>query len=338
MDKRILIVLLGALSVACGNDEAAQTGIGNDGAAPQELLLSSGISVERADTRSASVQDTKFDSSTATERRVDVFISENGGSTTTYAQPVVAQTFSASDGKMSFINASSGAALPQYWPSSGNGVYITAWYPSGATHTNGTAKAFAIQTNQTSAANYRASDLTASAKTAYVRSGRDGDGYTALTFKHLLTRLHLKLKAGGKGITDAKLAGATVQLGNNDIFTSVTPNLDAGTMTVKNGNSDPKGSVTCTMNTGTGNLEGYIIIPPQDLRGKTVKVTLSSTYGSGQYSATLGSVDANNLTSGGQKAFLYEITVTGEELKVSSSITTWGADGTTGNASATFAN
>ena len=337
MDKRILIVLLGALSVACGNDEAAQTGIGNDGAAPQELLLSSGISVERADTRSASVQDTKFDSSTATERRVDVFISENGGSTTTYAKPVVAETLSATDGKMKFINAS-GADLPQYWPSSGNGVNITAWYPSGATHTSGTAKAFAVKADQTSEANYRASDLTASAKTAYARSGRDGDGYTALTFKHLLTRLHLKLKAGGKGITAAMLAGATVQLGNNDIFTSVTPDLDAGTMTVKSGSSDPKGSVTCTMNTGTSNLEGYIIIPPQDLRGKTVKVTLASTYGSGQYSATLGSVDANNLTSGGQKAFLYEITVTGEELKVSSSITTWGSDGTTGNASATFAN
>ena len=159
-----------------------------------------------------------------------------------------------------------------------------------------------------------------------------------MTFSHLLTQIHFKLINGGKGITDAMLSGATVKLGDGSIFTTVTPSLSAGAMTVNSGNADAKGDVTVTMNTGTGNREGYCVIPPQNLRGKTLTVTLPSAYGSGVYSCTLADAAANDLSGGGGYAYLFEITVEGKEIKVTSTIKAWDADGSgnTGNVTTTF--
>ena len=142
MKKKYLLFAAAALTLAaCSNDENM------DG--PVAIRLSSSLEVQ---TRAATdIQGNAFE----TGQSVDVFIHEyvtSGSATTTYPQPLV------------YTTGASGAMTPStqpYFPSSGNGVTICAYYPSDMVDNidAGTTATFTVKDDQSLKENYMASDL-----------------------------------------------------------------------------------------------------------------------------------------------------------------------------------
>ena len=138
MKKNMIFAAIAALALtACSNDDEIK--VGGDNA----ILLTSSLNV--AETRAATdIQTSAFDAG----ETVDVYITENNGGNnpTTYPQPIEYST--AAGGALT-------VGTQYYYPTSGNGVNIYALYPATAE----TGKLFTIAENQSTDANYKASDL-----------------------------------------------------------------------------------------------------------------------------------------------------------------------------------
>ena len=298
---------------------------------PQELAIAvdgggGDLTVVPVLSRSASdAQNTQFDSGCL----FDVFITEGGtatgaGSTytTTYDQPTRAKTTNAT-GAVSFVSSSDNStARKLYWPSSGNGVNIYAWYPTlGATALTAQPE-FTVQTNQ--ASTIATSDL-------MLGMPRNGDGTSAnpvaryayaaspaavpLTFHHLLSKIVVVLQAG-TGFTAAQLQNATVTIGTVKTKVKVT-SLTTGATTTQ---ATPTGTVTLLDGTSTSRT-GYCIVPPQSIAGQKVRVTLSN---GAVYTYTFPTGHATEA----RKRYTYTLTVTPTAITVTATITDWGDGGT----------
>ena len=83
-----------------------------------------------------------------------------------------------------------------------NGVDVTAVYPSDVA-TTGT---FSISQNQYDEEEYRKSDL----MSAYVENHKKSNGTVELTFKHLLSKVIIKINAGTTGISTSNIKSASM--------------------------------------------------------------------------------------------------------------------------------
>lgn len=266
------------------------------------IRLSSSLTVEgsRAGT---DVQISQFRSGES----VDVFISEDvrAGETasTTYAQPMVYTTEA---------NGALTTATQPYFPTSGNGVNIHAFYPSGAVPAfDGTAVDFTVATNQSTDAGYMASDLMHGepATNPVARTS----GAVELTFGHLLSKVTVTLKAGAGS---PSLDGAKVEL------LSVLPTVRFTPSTQALGTAGGTATDITVMTTTATTLSGSAIIIPQTLKQQFVRVTL------GDGDVLLGESDngtAPVLTSGNE--YKYDITVNLTSLSISGTIEAWNDGG-----------
>lgn len=325
MNYKLYTLTLALLLAACDQQQEPPVS-----AVPQQELT---VAVDCDDgnlevmpTRSgADAQNTQF----ASGQLLDVFISEAGtktgaGSTytTTYTQPVRAKTTNA-NGAVSFVSSSDNStANRQYWPSSGNGVNIYAWYPTlGATALTAQPE-FTVQTNQ--ASTIATSDLMLGmprkangtsdnpvARYAYAAS----PAAVPLTFHHLLSKIVVVLQAG-TGFTAAQLQNATVTIGTVKTKVKVT-SLTTGATTTQ---TTPTGTVTLLDGTSTSRT-GYCIIPPQSIAGQKVRVTLSN---GAAYTYTFPTGHATEA----RKRYTYTLTVTPTAITVTATITDWGDGGT----------
>ena len=178
MKKKYLLFAAAALTLAaCSNDENM------DG--PVAIRLSSSLEVQ---TRAATdIQGNAFE----TGQSVDVFIHEyvtSGSATTTYPQPLV------------YTTGASGAMTPStqpYFPSSGNGVTICAYYPSDMVDNidAGTTATFTVKVNQSLKENYMASDLMYGVPQNGNPVKRTTDA-VRIGFTHLLSKVSVNLTAG----------------------------------------------------------------------------------------------------------------------------------------------
>ena len=291
--KYVLFIAVAALALAaCTGDENL-----NDG--PVAIQLSSSLEVQ---TRAASgIQDSAFYEGES----VDVFVTEaveaDESATTTYPQP------------LTYTTGTNGTMTPPtggqpYFPTSGNGVNIYAYYPSKAvTDMGASGVAFTVKADQSTDAAYKASDLMFG--TAANPVSRQSSAIP-VTFRHLLSKITVNLTSGDG---NPSLDGATVSLMNVRLDAQLTPS--DGTVAEGTGTQDE--SVTVT--TGTG---GSAIIPVQTVAsGKQFIRVLLQTGGNLYYTLP------QNATFQGGKVYTYNIKVNLTDLEVTSSITDWTTDG-----------
>ena len=260
-----------------------------------------------------SVQLTQF----AANENVGIFLAEDnagspvtsGTNVTPYAQPL---TYVA-DGAGNLANT-------QYWPQDGNGLHIFGVYPlaaaTAAAAYNATGVTFTVAANQTSDANYKASDLMTGKPTANNPVARQSTAVD-MTFTHLLTKVDVNLTAGA-GFDDVNSAEVSI-LGTKPTTTFNVQNTTLGAAS---------GTATDIV-AGTGTTNSVIIVP-QAIAANTsfIKVTV----GGGDYIYKLPAAT----TFAAQTKYVFNITVNKTGLVLTTTqITAW-ADGVEADGSATL--
>ena len=262
------------------------------------ILLTSSLNV--AETRAATdIQTSAFDAG----ETVDVYITENNGGNnpTTYPQPIEYTT-------------GAGGALTvgtqYYYPTSGNGVNIYALYPT----TTKAGELFTIKDDQSTDANYKASDLMygkpASNPVSPSANAED------IQFTHLLSKVTINLIAGAN-VTS--LDGAKVELLGVKPSTTLTAGINGHSITDASGDATSITVMTATETVTSGSA----IIVPQTLPEMFLQVTLGGATLTGKLAS-----GAPELTAG--YAYTYDITVNmrGGALEIEGSITPWDDGGT----------
>ena len=250
------------------------------------------VPVEFSVVDSAAAQMTRATSSITTfnsGETVKVYVKPNGASNYTGYDYTTAAA-----GNAPSLTAPS---TPPYFPAgSSTTVQAYAYYPSTAGTT------FSVSTNQTTDANYKASDLMYASNRTITKGSTTG---TALAMSHKMAQLKLVVAAAsgsGLSISNVKV--------NAKYQVSFTASSGAATLT---------GSATdITALTAAGT--GYILIPPQAINGITVKVTASSQ------TATYTFTSTNSLEAG--KSYTMNLTVGLNDVGVTTSISTWTGSGT----------
>ena len=215
-----------------------------------------------AETRSAAqdLQLTQF----ANGQAIGIFLAEDvndtptltGSNVTSYTQPL---SYTA-DGAGNLANT-------QYWPASGNGLFIYGIYPAdAATAYNATDVEFTVQANQSSDANYMKSDLMTGAPDANPVARVSTP--VPLTFTHLLTKVNINLTAGD-GFTAADLAAATVSI--LDLLPTTTFSVQSTTV------GTPSGTATDII-AGTGVTTSAIIVPSQSVAADVNFIKVSTEH------------------------------------------------------------
>lgn len=279
-------------------------------------------------------------------KHIDVFIFENGTPTgtggtftTNYRQPEFALA-TTDAGVFKFVEEPNGTTERRlYWPSSGNGLELYAWYPSRATSGISIDNTTLTHTvNQDQSLDITTSDLMWGIPTADNPRPHphyedvfwpDKTNYipVELTFKHLLSKLTVKLVAGAgiwqhdrPGVIDpAKLRGARVTVGPVRPQVTIT-NLRTGQIGTAQGTAVTVQLLDLLTNmslTGDNKLLGYCILPPQDMQGKLITVQLADAACiDGQWTTYVYEIP--DITFQGGKEYQFTITVTPTELKVTS--------------------
>ena len=267
------------------NDEVPAN---NDG----KIVLSSANLASRSVAQD--LQLTQFENN----EKIGVFINENAASpTTTYPQP------------LEYTANGTGGMTPgtqPYFPQSGNGVNINAFYPYTAAESLTASKAFNIKTNQSANADYKASDLMYGVPLSNPVARTTGN--VQLIFNHLLSKIDIELTSGDGNPT---IAGATVKL--KGIKPQTTFNPLTGAIAAAEG-----GATDITVMTATSSLKGSAIIVPQAIAqgAAFIEVTLPA-----------GGVLTHKLdeatTFEGKKQYTYKIRVNLTKLTVTSTINAW---------------
>lgn len=189
------------------------------------------------------------------------------------------------------------AAKPYFPPGEGTTVEAYAYYPA----TAGSAATFSVADNQTTNANYKASDLMYAANRTITKGSTTG---TLLTMQHLMAQLALTVNvAQGSGLT---ISSVTVVAKKSVTFTP-----SAGTATVT-GNA---GNIIALSGAGTG----YVLIPQQTISGVSIKVATGS--GTAAETATYNFTSTDNFVAG--KSYPITLTVSAQQLGATSAISDW---------------
>lgn len=135
--------------------------------------------------------------------QISVFVTESGTSTNISDVPADGYwTYKIGSDKATMTLVS--GTTPQF-PSDGTAIDVYALYPKMGKETS-----FTINQDQTSLANYRASDL----MYASAIGKKVANGTIELTFKHCLSKLVISLQAGNTGLTQEQLSSAATAIFN----------------------------------------------------------------------------------------------------------------------------
>lgn len=292
------------LPAGCTNDSAPEDG-NSDGRVA--LQVTGGIHVQ---TRA---HDTKWDKND----QIGIYMFAAGSTTVLEGVENIPYKTGAGDGMF----APSGTAI--YFPIDGSNVDFRAWYPYQDVAEEWTADL----TDQSSQA---ALDL----MTADAKSNTEPGGTTysknqpsvRLNFSHRLTKLVLNI-TGGKGVSDAELAGLTVKITRQWKTALYDPDID--------GIGFEEASADITLLTKADGKFAEAILFPDDLTHKALTVGRQLVF-----TLTTGEVfhwnipDAKSFNAGEKNIYTISINRTG--LEVTSEITDWtagnGAGGETGSA------
>ena len=328
MKARFLMTMaVAAMTLAACNNEETDTWAG-------EIRLSSGLEVQQV---TRSIATNLQGNQIANGVSVGFFINENVASgstaTTTYTQNL--------DYTASGSGGFSGTAV--YYPQSGNGVNIYAYAPWKTGLTLDGNYAFSIEADQSTDANYFASDLLwgqpmkNGAKSGEYESAnpvaRTKDA-VSVSFKHLLSKIQVELKTDNtSGLTADDFKGAKLEI--LSVKPGVSLTLANGTITSASGTAANVLAATYTTTGTPSALTAAAIVVPQTFSkgAKFMQVTLA-TGGKLFYTLPSGGSDTDLVLESG-KIYSYTITVKLTGLTVTSKIKDWetiGANPVAGNA------
>lgn len=323
MKKSIFALASVALMMAaCTNDDQQAD-------SPQPILLSTGLGIG---TGTRGITDNSYTGTAFSgSETIDVNIVETDSPET----PSV--TYGTNGWLTATIGAGgSGATLSPvcYWPSSGAGIDIYAWYPASTATTYWTTahSVFKVPANQSTSGTHSAFDLMyatpaggtgINSQTVAVSSRTSRTTAINLQFEHKLAKLVVVLapKAEDTSITAEKLSNATVTIGGVKTTANVTP--ATGTVTA----STTADTETLTVMADEAGTTGYALIPAQTLSG-TLTVTLKD---GGVMTASLSDFAVN---AGQTNTLNVSVSITG--ITVTTSILQWTTNETTGSANLTL--
>lgn len=292
MDKRIILFAVGALVMAACSSNDPETPA-NTG----EIRLYTEVAAQtRAAEVSTDLQDTQFAAGTD----ISVMVNDNTTGDIVVTYPL--QTYTA-DG----IGGLS-TSVKQYYPASGSSVNICAYHPWDAQ----ASLTFSVKADQTSTANYRASDLMWARLTNVTKDTPEAD--RVLKFDHLFSKVIIKLLKGN-GVTDAEMNAARIMLGDNDLVMGGTFGASDGSFERDNTN---KGTLLIATDAGTS-LHAAVVVP-QDMDGK--KLTVGFVANDIVYATQSYIIPPATIFEAGMK-YTYTITVNKAELVVTTEITDW---------------
>ena len=193
-------------------------------------------------------------------------------------------------------------ATPPYYPAgTGTTVEAYAYYPSTAS------SSFSVQSDQTSDADYKASDLMYAENRTVTKGSSNGNYH--LLMQHQMAQLAITAQpqtASGLTITRVEVSAQMTVTFAPNTANIVTTTGGAGTITALNA-------------AGTG----YIVIPPQAINGVTIKVITGS--GTDDEIATYTFTGAGNFESG--NSYGIDLTISPDQLGLTTSINNWNGVG-----------
>ena len=283
--KKYFILAAAALTmVACSNDESESNAVAQSDA----ISFTAGMANDGVTRAGVTIQGAAF----AAGEDVKIEVTPSGGSMTS----AIYTTAAASDGKNALSVKAGSTAFT--WPANGT-IAIKAFYPSSVTSTT---ENFTVNVDQSTEANYKASDLMyatpidAQAKQA---------GAVGLTFNHALTKIIVNLTAG-TGVTADDIAACTVTLSAKK-----TAAITSGVAGDASGDA-----TTITMGTGANNAA---IIVPQSYAADANFITVTTA---GNHAKTFQLSTAKEFTAG--KVYTYNLTVNMAEITMqSTTISEW---------------
>lgn len=242
-------------------------------------------------------------------------------------KPMGAENYTSYD----YVTAGSGqnnvaltAPNPQpYFPSGINStVEAYAYYPSTAL----SEPTFTVKDDQSTDANYKASDLMMAPNRTVVKitdpnDPSYGDGSTLLTMKHLMTQLRIKAVPGEH--SGINITGIQVEARKSVTFTpeSATDTKtetvgDIGTVIMSKHSLDDGGLTE-------DESEGYVLIPPQNIGD--VKIKIITGNGTDSEIATYAFAASGTFLAGG--SYSVDITVVAGQLGMTTAIANWNGMG-----------
>jgi len=313
MNKNVFLSVAAALMLAaCSNDDQLP---------PEEtpIRLSAGLDVA-AGTRG--ITDNSYNATVFNGgETIDVNIVETGSP----ASPSV--TYGTSGWLTATIGASgNGATLSRacYWPGSGAGIDIYAWYPVSTVTTYWTTahSVFKVPAIQSGSTDHKAFDL----MYATPASGTGTNSQTVpstsrtspinLQFTHKLAKLVVTLAPKDASVTTDDLKNATVTIG--DVQTTADVTAATGAVAASTASTE-----TLTIMADEDGVTGYALIPAQTLSG-TLSVTLKA---GGAMAATLSGF----AVLAGQTNTL-NVSVSLTDITVTTSIVNWTPNNNAGTA------
>lgn len=303
-DRRFFTSMAAALFLmagftSCTNDELEQKPL--DGRTP--INLTSSVATRSI---SQNIQDTQI----ANGVQVGVFAKTDAGAIDNGDNNVLT-----ADGTGGFTGGNT-----MYFPEEDDvSIYAYAPYNSNWAGMLSTDNEFTVQTDQSSDANYCASDLMIGVpSTNPVPSTTDA---VQLNFKHKLTKLNINFNVGTSGIN---LQEATVKVIN--VNTAATVNIETGTV-AQSASPAPADITAAVFAADASTFTASVIFVPQTINAGTTFVQVTTSDAS-EFTAPL----SQNVTFEGGKKYTYTAQFTGGgdpeepakmELKVGSVVDNW---------------
>lgn len=316
-------------------------------------------------TKAAGTADDLQDAQFATGEKINVYLEENGGSTTTYSmlRYEVSSTPNGAGKQLELVNTSPTQTAPHY-PISGNGIDAYAFYPALGTSDSDydvtkNLHSFSVAEDQSTIGGYRKSDLMFGTNNWDTRNsgapitsfaGTKKPNPVNLYFKHLLSKIIVKLKPG-EGMSDATLQGATIKLKNTSIKANITKIENPGGITFSADNSvseikditltDNYAESESSFNSNTYSGCAGIIIPqditvpsPTDTQTPFIEIILSPSNAKYVYNIADGDGTSDGtMTFASGNQYTYTITLSaGNVIVVSTQIAPWQDKPISGNA------
>ena len=216
----------------------------------------------------------------------------------------------ASAGQNVDLTAPSAPDTPPYYPpGEGTKVRAYAYYPSTAT------TSFSVRGDQTSDADYKASDLMYADDREVTKNGTDGHDHLAMA--HQMAQLVITVRA--QDGSNINITGVEV-LAKTDV--TFDPDPDATARVTTTGNV---GTIIALNSTGITNSvgTGYIVIPPQIINGVTIKVKTGTEHD--DEIATYAFTGTGDFESG--NSYTLDLTVSADQLGFTTSINNWNGVG-----------
>ena len=284
------IAILTACSENYASEEAQQRPTHNEDLVPVQFSVSDQRTADFSSFTRATTSIITFDANEI----VKVFVKANGASGYTDYDYTTA-----SSGQS--VNLTVPATPPYYPPGTNTTVEAYAYYPSTAGST------FTVASDQTSDADYKASDLMYAINRTVTKGLNDGNNL--LQMAHQMAQLNIT--ANVQAASDLTISRVEVIAQKSVTFAPNSANIVTTT-----GSS---GTIIALNSAGTG----YIVIPPQSINGVIIKVITG--LGTNDEIATYAFTGSGTFNSG--DSYAIDLTVSPDQLGFTTAINNWNGVG-----------